>query len=193
MKIGLLGGTFNPIHNAHLILTEYIREECKLDRVIFIPAYLPPHKDSESIPDFQHRLSMAELAVLSNSHFEVSKIESNLTGPSYTINTLRALYSDSKSDQFSLILGSDTFLHLGTWAECDVLADYANFIVIPRAGYPPNDAESRFKNNATIVQAPLIEISSSRIRDYVQVGRSIRYLVPEEVEAYISEHQLYRS
>lgn len=199
MKIGIIGGTFNPIHFGHLILSEYIREEMDLDKIIFIPTRIPPHKSSTNIPSGAIRMEMLSLAIKSNNNFSVSSIELDREGTSYTIDTIIELNKNYPDDEFYLIIGEDSLFQLHTWERFNQLIKESNFIVADRISSEDIQVENRIQElnhryNGNIVKAnsPLIEISSTMIRDRVNGGLSIKYLVPEEVENYILNKGLYK-
>jgi nicotinate-nucleotide adenylyltransferase len=215
-KLGVLGGTFNPIHYGHLAAAEEVRDRLKLDRVLFIPSYLPPHKPEEEVPSAVHRMEMVRLAISGNDHFETSDIEIKRGGTSYTIDTIRALLSAYPGAELYFITGLDTFLEIQTWHEWKALLDLCCFVVLSRPGYHFADimkidfmkrAEKELialdrgdKEHAVItsgtytvvlVTVPLYDISSTGIRDRVKAGRSIKYHLPEVVEIYIMKTRLY--
>ena len=195
--IGVMGGTFDPIHIGHLAIGEEAREALSLDVVLFVPAGQPPHKPAGSVTDVEHRLAMVELAIGGNPAFELSRIEVDRSGPSYTVDTVEALARGG--DDLVLILSAETFAELPTWHEPDRLFDAARMAVVPREGYPAADPAwlaQAFPGRETRVaylEGPRLGLSSTAIRDRVAAGRSIRYLVPAIVEAYIARHGLYRT
>ena len=213
MKIGLLGGTFNPPHVAHLRIAEEARETCWLDRVLFIPAADPPHKRVAGSVPFSRRCRMVALAIADNPSFELSTIEGERNGKSYSIDTIRTLQSRNPGDTLYFIIGSDSFLEITTWHACNDLLQSCNLIVVERPGaesdHPgqalPVAMRDQFRYTAasrrlehvggTTIQlltgCPL-DLSSSMIRRYAAAGRSVRYLVPAAVETYIREEGIYR-
>ncbi|MBC7185565.1 MAG: nicotinate-nucleotide adenylyltransferase [Calditrichaeota bacterium] len=194
MRLGLFGGTFDPIHLAHLILADWVREEEKLDRVLFVPADTPPHKVHRSLSPAWQRLAMVRLATAGCPYFEVSDLEMRRGGISYTVDTVlavREIYGLG-SDQLFLIIGSDSLHEMDTWREPERIFAECQVVVVPRPGYDPAEAPPRFAAKARLSRAPLVEISSSQIRERVCAGKSIRYLVPSSVERFIKEQGLYR-
>ncbi len=188
MRIGILGGTFNPIHIGHLILAEEACFKLKLERVIFVPAFMPPHKDMEPGIKPQDRLKMVELAIESNPLFEASGFEIDAKKKSYSIDTLKEFKSrHGESSQLYFITGSDSLKDLFSWKDVNEIFKISKFIVAPRPGYPVKDLP---KEVETVVITP-IEVSSEDIRRRLKEGRSIRYLVPEGVRRYIMDHKLY--
>lgn len=199
MRIGLIGGTFNPIHHGHLILSEYVRENCKLDKVIFIPTGLPPHKAELSVENPETRLEMTKLAIESNSFFYISDIETYREGISYTIDTIMELKKLYPKDQLYFIIGADSLFQLHTWKDYEKLIGTTNIIVVNRPGGANNLIGDKIKEyvdlfggNIIEVKSPLIEISSSDIRERVKNGKSIKYLVPKKVEEYILQQSIYK-
>ena len=212
MKTGLLGGTFNPPHLAHLRIAEEAREACGLDRVLFIPAADPPHKPVEGDVPFAERCRMVERAIAGNSGFELCAIEGERSGKSYSIDTITELQARRPEDRLFFIIGSDSFLEIGTWHDYPRIFSSCSLIVAERPGMPVSDplhalpvvirdqfsytAASRELHHVSgttvhFITGCLLEISSSRVRELAAAGRSLRYLVPPEVEAYITEQRIY--
>ena len=197
MKIGIMGGTFNPIHHGHLILSEYIRLEENLDKIIFIPTGNPPHKNS--VLDAKLRLEMVELAIKSNPYFNASDIEVKRTNLTYTIDTIKELKEKYPSAELFMIIGADTLLSLHNWKDCSKVLSQINFIVADRLGLRPSDIEEEIKrlsnkyfSNIFNIASPIIDISSTDIRNRIKENLSIKYLVPETIEDYILQNNLYR-
>jgi nicotinate-nucleotide adenylyltransferase len=196
--IGILGGTFDPIHVGHLAVAEEAREALALDRVLFVPAGQPPHKPPGSVAPVRDRVTMVELAIEGNAAFELSTVEVDRDGPSYSVDTVEALGSAFPGAALHLILSAETFAELPTWHEPDRLFAGARMAVVPREGYPaPDSAWFRRafpgrEDRVRFLEWPRLGLSSTALRARVAAGRSIRYLVPPAVEAYIADHQLYR-
>ncbi len=201
-RIGIFGGSFNPIHTAHLILAERAVAERALDKALFIPALQPPHKPARPVAPADHRMRMVELAVEGNPAFEASRIELDRQGPSYTLTTVRELRRTLGQDaELFLVLGGDSVHDIATWWRAEELVREADVIAFERPGYSLDsdlvELAHRFgehwasKVRALKVHAPLIGISATEIRERVRDGRSIRYLVPEPVREYILAHKLY--
>jgi nicotinate-nucleotide adenylyltransferase len=194
-SVGVLGGTFDPIHIGHLAAAEEVREVLGLERVLFVPAGIPPHKPGRLISAPHHRLAMVELAIAGNPSFEVSRVELDRTGPSYTVDTLEAL---SEGRDLTLILSAESFRGLPSWQQPQRLLALARVAIVPRGGLaPPGKSwlEEHFPGvEARIVEldAPRLRLSATDIRARVAAGRSIRYLVPDAVIDYIEDHDLYR-
>ncbi len=198
MKVGIIGGTFDPIHHGHLILAEYSRILFKLEKIVFIPAGAPPHKVKEEISSIEHRYHMTLLATNTNPYFVVSTIEMEKEGPNYTIETIRQLQVENKYANYYFILGEDSLKEIHTWKDYDRLLKICKFIVAPRPyanrkslADKVEELNTTFGKSIYILDAPLIEISSTTIRDRVNMGLSIKYLVPESVEQYIRKYKLY--
>ena len=213
MKLGILGGTFNPIHLAHLRIAEEVREACALDRVLFIPAAVPPHKPLAGDIPFAQRLAMVETAIADHPAFAVSDIENRRPGKSYSVHTLEALRREQPAAELFFIIGLDSFRDLSTWKEYQRLFELTHLVVAARPGVTEGDPKSllpiaimkdfcynrasnslkhRSGNSIFFVEETLLDISSTRIRRMVATGRSIRYLVPATVLDYIDRHGLYR-
>jgi nicotinate-nucleotide adenylyltransferase len=189
MRIGILGGTFNPIHIGHLILAEEAFCKLNLDKVVFVPTYLPPHKNVEGNIKPQDRLKMVELAIADNGAFAVSDFEIGSKKTSYSVDTLREFRKAHGEDaQLYFITGSDLLKDLFSWKNVNDIFKMSKFIVANRPGYPVTEVP---KDVETVVITP-IEVSSEDIRRRLKAGRSIRYLVPEKVRGYIIEHDLYK-
>jgi nicotinate-nucleotide adenylyltransferase len=196
---GVFGGTFDPIHYAHLAVAEAAREAFDLRRVLFIPAAQPPHKPDRSIAAAEHRFAMVQVAIAGNDGFEISRIELDRGGPSYTVETLASLQEADPADRLALILSAESFAELPTWHEPErILALAEAIIVAPRFGYDEVDAgflARQFPTStaeAVLLDGPRVRLSASEIRERAAAGRSVRYLVPDAVAAYIGDHGLYQ-
>jgi len=212
MRLGILGGTFNPIHNAHLRIAEEARDLFDLDRVIFIPAATPPHKPQVGELSFVSRLEMVRLAVADNPQFGVSDMEGVRGGRSYSIDTLRELLVLYPQDELFFIVGADSFNDISTWREYAAIFGLCHVITVQRPGstitslakalpvaiagdFCYDSAAKRLNHSSGhsvyALDGVLLDISSSHIRHLVNNGRSIRYLLPDAVEHYIKEQRLY--
>jgi nicotinate-nucleotide adenylyltransferase len=196
MRIGVFGGSFDPVHLAHLILAEQGREQGRLDQVWFVPAARPPHKHSELTP-FDRRVEMLQLAVAGNPAFRVEEVEKDRAGPSYTADTLDELATKHPGHEWALLVGSDTLRDLPGWHEPRRIVARAEVLVMARPGAAVVPlAELREKLGAevrvTVAAMPLVDISSTEVRERLRTGRSVRYLVPRAVEMYAGEKGLYR-
>lgn len=187
MRLGLLGGSFNPVHHGHLITAIRAAEALRLDRVLFIPAAVSPLKRSHDLAPDRHRWALLRLALRGNPLFQASDLELRRGGVSYTVDTLRELRRTTKALLF-WILGTDAARQLPRWKDPDEVRRLAEFVIVTR----PGDRVSRAMAKDHVVRAPLLEISSSEIRDRVRKGLSIRYLVPDAVGRYILRKGLYR-
>ncbi|MDD5044957.1 MAG: nicotinate-nucleotide adenylyltransferase [Candidatus Omnitrophica bacterium] len=188
MKIGILGGTFNPIHIGHLILAEQVQEKLSLDKIIFVPTSLPPHKENGDIAPALERVKMLELAIQGSKKFDISDIEVKRGGRSYTVDTLKQMRKIFKKDELYFITGSDLLRYLGEWKDIwDVFA-IAKFVVATRPGYPLENLPKQ------IIMVPInaLDISAFAIREKIKEGKSIKYIVPEKVIDYIKKKGLYK-
>ena len=195
-SIGIIGGTFDPIHHGHLAIAEEAREALGLERVLFVPAATPPHKPGRPVTPAAHRLEMARLAVVRNPTFAVSDIEVARGGASYTVDTLASLAEDADAEPW-FILSAEALAGLPTWRQPSRILDLARMAVVPRGGYDALDhawvrsafpgREDRFR----FLPGPLLPISGSVVRRRAAAGRSVRYLVPDAVADYIAANALY--
>lgn len=193
MKIGVFGGTFDPPHLGHLIVAEHVREWLGLEKVIFVPAVIPPHKRQRSdITPAEERLEMVRRAIAGNPSFDSSDIEIRRGGISFSVDTLKELRMHYPSDELHLLIGMDNVRDFKTWKDPEMIKRIAKVVVMTRPGTIP-DPEIRVELTTMIVcEVPEIGISSNEIRELVRKGCSIRYLVPLSVVEYISEQMLYR-
>jgi nicotinate (nicotinamide) nucleotide adenylyltransferase len=198
-KIGIMGGTFDPIHIGHLVTADSVRIEYCLDKVLFIPAGNPPHKQDSQVTPALHRYIMTAMATYSNPYFFVSAVEMERSGPSYTIDTIRFLHEHyGDTTRFYFITGADAVVDLPTWNNIDQLLELCEFVATTRPGCTStlDDVINRFgaKGQERIhrLATPELEISSTDIRERVKKGLSIKYIVPESVESYIWKEGLYR-
>jgi nicotinate-nucleotide adenylyltransferase len=189
-RLGLFGGTFDPIHWGHLLLAEITRQVLSLQRIFFIPARIPPHKGQVRASSEQ-RYRMAQLACGGNPYFEVSDVEIRREGPSYTVDTLRDFRSNAPNAEIYLIMGADSARDLGSWKDHETILEHSNVVVLGRPGAEGDQVPPRIGPRITVLPTPLIELSSSDIRRQARSGGSIRYMVPEEVERYIRAENLY--
>jgi len=191
MKIALFGGTFNPVHTGHLLLAEAARDRFHLDRVIFLPTGLPPHKKSPRTPA-AHRLAMLRLAISGNPAFRVDSWEIRQHRLVYTVEALQHFKAIPPKHTLYFILGSDSLADLPGWREGTGLLDLCRFLVVERPVMPWKSIPLRLRRRAQLVPSQPVPFSSEVIRDRVRAGRSIRYHVPDSVERYIRRHRLYR-
>lgn len=200
-RIGISGGTFDPIHYGHLIIAEHVRECFKLEKVIFIPSGMPPHKDLSRVTPAEHRFNMTNIAISTNRYFEASRIELERKGYTYTVDTLQQL-RDMYGNEVELyfIIGADVVPDLLKWKDFKRVFELCEFVAVLRPWHDAEEFKFEIKHlqaeygaKINIMRAPLIEISSTEIRERVMNGSSIKYLVPEGVESYIADNGLYRS
>ena len=196
MKLGLLGGTFNPPHLGHLVCAQEACAQLGLDGVVFIPVYSPPHKEVEDEPGVDVRVELARLATAGETRFSVSRVEADVPGRSYTVDTLRRLHESSPADELTFIMGGDMAHALPTWHEPEAVLSLATLGVAEREGIRRTDIMERLAGLAgadriRFFDMPRLDISSSSIRRRVASGRPIRYLVPDPVADYIASEGLY--
>jgi nicotinate-nucleotide adenylyltransferase len=197
-KIGIMGGTFSPIHIGHLILAQGACEEYKLDKVVFLPNREPPHKSNLEVLNENHRANMVKLAIATNPCFEFSDMELNRKGFSYTSDTLQEFCKKNPNGEYYFLVGADSLDYMDKWHEPEKIFHLAHILAAPRGHLTLEEMEKkaqvlRDKYGARIdfLHQPNIEISSNYIRNLVKQGMSIQYYVTKEVEEYINEHKLY--
>ena len=199
MRVGVFGGTFDPIHTGHLILAEQCREQGRLEEVLFVPAPRPPHKP-QPIARFDQRVEMLALALAGNPTFRIDEIEKDRDGPSYTVDTLAELRRRRPGDDFWLLVGGDTIRDLHVWYEPRRLLEMAGLLVMARPGSPIPDRDELGARvglpagavRLKLVDAPQIDIASRDLRRRAAEGRSLRYLLPRAVECYVHDRRLYQ-
>jgi nicotinate-nucleotide adenylyltransferase len=195
-SVGILGGTFDPIHHGHLVIAEEAREALGLERVLLVPAAEPPHKPDSVVTPAGHRLAMVELAVAGNPAFAVSGIEVERGGPSYTVETLETLLRQGVSDPW-FILSAEALAGFPAWRRPDRILELCRLAVVPRGNHDALDAawvREHFpgrEERIAFLAGPLLPISGSVVRRRAAAGRSVRYLVPDAVARYIADHALY--
>ena len=215
-KLGIFGGTFNPVHYGHLAAAEEVRDRLKLERILFVPSFLPPHKQEEDMPSAVQRLEMVRLGIAGNQNFRVSDLEVKRGGKSYTIETVEALLQQYLGSELTFITGLDSFLEIRTWKEWERLLALCGFAVLSRPGYhfsdlagmpglDPYRAEldmlDRQEKDHLMIRTDLMrvsldrislyDISSTDIRTRIKKGRTVKYHLPDAVEHYIIENKLY--
>ena len=191
MNVGLFGGTFNPPHMAHLVAAESVRDQLRLEKVIFIPAAIPPHKLHERIVPAHHRLQMVKLATGNNPLFEVCDIELRRKGPSYTIDTICELKKKSPDYVLHFVMGIDLLIDFGGWKSPDKILEECKIVAMNRPGFDLAMVDKDLLLRVEVVNVPSVDISSTSIRRRVQSGRSIKYLVPSSVEEDIRSNSIY--
>lgn len=201
MRLGIFGGSFDPVHYGHLLLAEHCRETCRLDRMLFVPAATPPHKLAGPRAAAKHRLAMLELATAGHESFEVSTVEVDRGGVSYTVDTLSDLRERMPDAELLFLMGAESLVELPTWREPERICELAIIVVVRRAGAPAIDfgALSEFASpdrleqfRAAQFESPIIELSSTDIRQRVAKSASIRFRTPRAVEKYIEANKLYQ-
>lgn len=214
MKVGLFGGTFNPIHLGHLRSAEEVREAFALDRIVFIPSARPPHKSGADLASAAHRLRMVELAVHEHPCFSASGVELERAGTSFSIDTIRFFLTTLQPAQIFFILGYDAFCEIHTWKDYQVIPELCDLIVTSRPGltmpapdrflpvalqavfwYDPKEQVYRHSSGHILITREIVglPLSSSAVRETARHSKSVRYLVPQVVADYISDHALYQS
>jgi len=202
MRVGIFGGTFDPVHLGHLILAEQARDQGRLDEVWFLPAPRPPQKEEQSLTRYDQRVEMLQLAIAGQPAFRIDELEKERDGPSYTVDTLAELKRRHPGNELLLLLGGDALADLPNWRDPAGILAQAGLLVMARPGVSLLDAEQLRQRIALpagvavslqFLQTPQIDIASRDLRRRVREGRSIRYLVPRAVEMYIAHHKLYAS
>ena len=202
MRIGIFGGTFDPVHLGHLLIAEQAREQAQLEQVWFVPSARPPHKLEQPITSFDHRADMLRLAIAGRTNFRVEPIEKDRPGPSFTADTLANQHRLYPGDEFFLILGADCLPDLVKWYEPLRILELATLLVVARPGWTVWSAEQLGESLAISelakvrlqqISIPLIEISSRDLRHRSAEGRSLLYMVPRAVEVYIREKKIYKN
>ena len=196
-SLGILGGTFDPIHMGHLRMAEHVFQRMELESIVFIPAYVPPHKLGQDFAPAQDRYAMTELAVADNPHFTVSDMELKRTGVSYTIDTIRQLHAQYEDRELNFIIGADSVAQLHTWHNIEEMLELTRFVAVWRPGYEDAMEElvrhlgEQAKERVLLLDTPVYDISSTEIRTRIRQGLGLAGLVPPAVERYIYEHGLY--
>lgn len=196
-RVGLMGGTFDPIHHGHLLIAEVARTEFELDQVVWLPAGTPPHKRDQQVTPAEHRYAMVVLATASNPYFEVSRQELERQGASYTVDTVESYRQRDPECDLFFITGADAILEILTWHRHHELVRQCRFIAVTRPGYDLARLKSvlppHYVERIETITAPGMDISSTAIRERVRKDDPVRYLIPESVEAYLRKHALYRT
>ena len=196
-RVGLLGGTFNPPHVGHMVCASQALAQLDLDRILFVPVHEPPHKSIEADPGLAHRVELCRLAVAGDDRLEVSLLDADVPGRSYTVDTLRRLNEQSPGDQLTFIVGGDMAFSLPTWREPEAILELADVAVAEREGIRRIDIIDRLAglpaDRVRFFDMPRLDVSSSLVRRYVAMGRPVRHLVPDAVERYIGDAGLYRA
>ena len=197
-RIGVIGGTFDPIHYGHLAAAEEARVRVNLEKVLFSVAGLPPHKLDEEVTPAEHRLAMVQLGIFSNPDFELSRVDVDRSGPSYTVDTISILQEQwGQGAEMFFILGLDSLVEVPTWHQPERLIQLCHLVAVARPGFEVDmrqleDSVPGISSRVEIIGMPEVDISSSDLQRRVREGLPIRYQVPEEVERHIREHRLYQ-
>ena len=198
-RLGIFGGSFDPVHLGHLLLADTCREVCSLDQVWFLPCGHPPHKPEGALTPGKQRAEMLEFAIAGDPRFGVCRIELDRSGRSYTVDTLRQLRDEDPSRELFFLMGADSLADLPLWREPQTILELATVVAVNRGRCPPPDLgllESRLgpivRERVQLVTMPAIDISATDLRERVRTGRSLRFRVPRAVEEYIAQHGLYR-
>jgi nicotinate-nucleotide adenylyltransferase len=197
-RIGVIGGTFDPIHYGHLAAAEEARVRVNLEKVLFAVAGLPPHKLDEEVTPVEHRLAMVQLGIFSNPDFELSRVDVDRSGPSYTVDTISILQEQwGQGTEMFFILGLDSLVEVPTWHQPERLIQLCHLVAVARPGFEVDmrqleDSVPGISSRVEIIDMPEVDISSSDLQRRVRESLPIRYQVPEEVERYIREHRLYQ-
>jgi nicotinate-nucleotide adenylyltransferase len=195
MKIGIMGGSFDPIHIGHLLVAEHAAEEAGLDEVWFIPSHNAPHKDHKPGASDEDRWRMVELAIAGNPRFRADDWEIRQGGVSYSIETARMLVATYPHDEFYWLIGADMVQYLPHWHQIEQLCELIGFIGFARPGVKldPGELAPKIRQRVKLVAVPGFEVSSTEIRERLRSGRSVRYLLPDAVWHYVKERRLYES
>jgi nicotinate-nucleotide adenylyltransferase len=198
LRVGVLGGTFNPPHVAHLVCAQEALVQLELARVLLVPVHEPPHKELENDPGVEHRVRMCELVAEGDDRLAVSRVDADRPGPSWTVDTLKRLHEDAPEDDLTFIVGGDMAYSLPSWREPEAVLELAELGVAEREGVRREDIAERLAplrrgtERVRFFDMPRIDVSSSLVRMHVAMGRPVRYLVPDAVAAYLGAHDLYR-
>ena len=200
IRLGIYGGSFDPVHLGHLLLAETCREECELDRVLFLPCGQSPHKPNGAIASGHQRAEMLEFAVAGDPRFGICRIEQERSGPSFTVETLRQLRAEQPDSELFFLMGADSLADLPLWREPQAILELATIVAVNRGQRPPPDLaslEARLgpivRDRVRFVTMPAVDLSATEIRERVRSGRSLRFRVPRAVEEYIRQHGIYES
>ncbi|MFZ5945956.1 MAG: nicotinate-nucleotide adenylyltransferase [Bacillota bacterium] len=197
--IGIMGGTFDPIHYGHLVTAEAVRSEFNLEKVYFVPSGNPPHKDPRQVSDAQHRYLMTFLSITTNLYFEVMSLEIERPGKSYAFDTVKEFKKQFPDKELFFITGADAIKEILTWHRVEEVLDLCYFVAATRPGYKLDDLKKEelkvlpeeYLKRIMIIEVPAMAISSTDIKQRVKEGKSIKYLLPEAVENYIYRNKLY--
>ena len=194
MRLGIYGGTFNPIHSGHLIIAQTACSQCDLNQLLFVPSARPPHKHHTPLIAPEHRYAMAVLATQDDPRFGISDMELQRPGLSYTVETLRALQqAHGLNCALFFLIGADRLVDIDSWHSGDEIFEMAQVVVVPRAGADLGRTPADLRDRVILLPGPHTDISSTDVRQRVLAGQSIKNLVPDPVEVYIRKHRLYQA
>jgi len=193
MQLCLMGGTFDPPHWGHTLLAEFVRTTFSIDTFLFVPAYIPPHKQHKSISKTEHRVRMLELVCEDHEPFQLDTREIERQGISYTVDTVRTIVAEKNfhKDDIGLLIGADNFRDFQSWKDTDALLDLCRVLVVDRPDFPLSE-DLPYYQQVEFIDAPVIEISGSQIRERLRRDLSVKYFLLPRVESYIRSHNLYR-
>lgn len=198
-RVGIMGGTFNPIHYAHLILAEHAFWQFALDEVVFIPSKKPAHKPVDYLASDEHRFAMIQNAIADNPHFTISAIEYEREGNTYTVDTLELLKADHPDIEYYFILGGDSLINFESWLRYERILELCHVVAAMRGEYDldrmkekADELNNQYQSDIKILNIPGMDVSSRMIRERIQNKQTVRYLLPETVIAYIYEHNIYK-
>jgi nicotinate-nucleotide adenylyltransferase len=196
--VGIMGGTFDPIHFGHLAAAEGARQQLGLDRVLFMPNRQPPHKVGQRVSATEHRAAMVKLAIAGNPDFAYTDLELHRAGPSYTIDTIRVFHELHPDWRSAFVVGMDSLLEIQTWQDYPTLLTLTDLVVVSRPGYPAKRRDAvlaalgpALTARIRLLETPGVAVSATELRRLSAEGKSLRYLVPDAVAEYVREHQLY--
>lgn len=198
MRIGVLGGTFDPVHHGHLMLAEIARDQLGLGQVLWVPAAEPPHKQGQAITPARHRVEMLKRAIEDNLQFALSRADLDRPGPHYTVDLLDILIKQFPEAELYFLMGGDSLRDLPTWHQPERLITQCRLVVMARPGHTIDfeqleESLPGLKASVDIVEPPAIDIAGSQITGRIRAGKTIRYLVPDAVAEYIEKHHLYQT
>ncbi len=196
-RVGLFGGSFNPVHQGHLIVAEFASVTLELDRVLFAPVVHPPHRDGSDLMAIEHRLAMIQLAIANNDRFHLTLVDVERVGPHYSSDTVQIIEDQYPGSELHFVMGGDSFKSFPQWHKPDVIVSHCRLAVMRRPSSNPvqpdmhEDVMPGLCERVDMIEAPPIGISATRIREQILTGKSVRYLLPDAVLAYIRENKLY--
>jgi len=197
-RVGIFGGSFNPLHQGHLIVAEFAVESIGLDRILFTPVVDPPHKDGSDLRPIEHRCEMIAMAIEDNDHFELSMVDAERPGPHYSVDTVQIIGEQYPDSELYFVMGGDSLRSFPSWHKPEEIVQYCCLAVMRRPSSRPvqpdmhDDVLPGLSKRVAMIEAPPIGISATRIREQLFAGRSVRYLVPDNVLHYIRNHKLYQ-